>query len=400
MFQEQSNVELKTIMETIDADDQAVEAILCIERSRFSLREKLRTDPERGLRIMHQLMYESDTQCLHVLRMKQRVFLKLLNTLKSYGLKDSHWVKAEVALGMSLKILGHNPSQRSIAAEFQVAQWTVTTKFSDVINALCCLHSDIVSWKREELNETPPRIIHDKRYFPYFEDCIGAIDGTHVCVRVGGNKKITYWNHHNYTSMNILAVCDFNMKFIYTRIGVPGRAHDSKILTYCARHDNFFPFPKSGKYFLVDSGYPNRRGFLAPYRGEAYHPNHFAGRRPTTVLEMFNNRHSSLRSIIEKTFGVWKGKWSILEGRVRYDVDMQEKIVAATMALHNFIRDSNIDDIDFNAADETENYEAGLEGNTSPSHDDHGVDRNYDPTADAYMSTIRDDIARNIWDDR
>ena len=97
---------------------------------------------------------------------------------------------------------------------------------------------------------------------------------------------------------------------------------------------------------------------------------------------------------------MWKGKWSILEGRVRYDVDMQEKIVAATMALHNFIRDSNIDDIDFNAADETENYEAGLEGNTSPSHDDHGVDRNYDPTADAYMSTIRDDIARNIWDDR
>ena len=132
--------------------------------------------------------------------------------------------------------------------------------------------------------------------------------------------------------MNILAVCDFNMKFIYTRIGVPGRAHDSKILTYCARHDNFFPFPKSGKYFLVDSGYPNRRGFLAPYRGEAYHPNHFAGRRPTTVREMFNNRHSSLRSIIERTFGVWKGKWSILEGRVRYDVDMQEKIVAATMA--------------------------------------------------------------------
>ncbi|CAN6892331.1 unnamed protein product, partial [Brassica oleracea] len=54
------------------------------------------------------------------------------------------------------------------------------------------------------------------------------------------------------------------------------------------------------------------------------------------------------------------------------------------MALHNFIRDSNIDDIDFNAADETENYEAGLEGNTSPSHDDHGVDRNFDPTADAY----------------
>ncbi|XP_010418595.1 PREDICTED: uncharacterized protein LOC104704161 [Camelina sativa] len=393
-------MELNTVREIIEADDQAIEAVICIDHLRFFQREQLRTDPERGQRIMEQLMYESDTQCLHVLRMRQRVFFKLLDTLKKYGLKDSHRVRSEVALGMSLKILGHNSSQRSIAADFQVAQWTVTTKFDDVVNALCCLHSDIVSWKREELVDIPPRIMHDRRYFPYFQDCIGAIDGTHVRVRVGGDKKITYWNHHNYTSMNILAVCDFNMRFIYTRIGVPGRAHDSKILTYCARHDNFFPFPSSEKYFLVDSGYPNRRGFLAPYRGEAYHPNHFAGRRPGTVRETFNKRHSSLRSVIERTFGVWKGKWSILEGRVRYDVQMQEKIVAATMALHNFIRDSNIEDDDFNAAEETENYDADREGNMSPSHDDNVVDRNYDPTADQYMSTVRDDIAREIWDAR
>ena len=391
---------MNAIREIIEADDHVIGAAIFIDRIRFSQREQLRTDPERGLRIMHQLMYESDTQCLHVLRMRQRVFLKLLDTLKKYGLKDSHRVRSEVALGMSLKILGHNPSQRSIAADFQVAQWTVTTKFNDVINALCCLHSDIVSWKREELDDTPPRIMHDRRYFPYFQDCMGAIDGTHVRVRVGGNKKITYWNHHNYTSMNILAVCDFKMRFIYTRIGVPGRAHDSKILTHCARHDNYFPFPSSEKYFLVDSGYPNRRGFLAPYRGEAYHPNHFAGRRPTTLRETFNKRHSSLRSVIERTFGVWKGKWSILEGRVRYDVQMQEKIVAATMALHNFIRDSNIEDNDFNVAEQTENYDVDPAGNTSPSHDDNVVDRNYDPTADEYMSTIRDGIAREIWDAR
>jgi hypothetical protein len=26
-----------------------------------------------------------------------------------------------------------------------------------------------------------------------------------------------------------------------------------------------------GKYYLVDSGYPNRLGYLAPYKGTKYH---------------------------------------------------------------------------------------------------------------------------------
>ncbi|XP_010490073.1 PREDICTED: uncharacterized protein LOC104767795 [Camelina sativa] len=314
------------------------------------------------------------------------MFLKMKQMFDPLGLFSSKWTDAVLGLGGNLTIDTEGCALEGLC---------ICSK-----DVHCFPTKDIVSWKREELVDIPPRIMHDRRYFPYFQHCIGAIDGTHLRVHVGGDKKITYWNHHNYTSMNILAVCEFNMRFIYTRIGVPGRAHDSKILTYCARHDNFFPFPSSEKYFLVDSGYPNRRGFLAPYRGESYHPNHFSGRRPGTVRKTFNKRHSLLRSVIERTFGVWKGKWSILEGRVRYDVQMQEKIVAATMALHNFIRDSNIEDDDFNAAEETENYDADREGNMSPSHDDNVVDRNYDPTADQYMSTVRDDIAREIWDAR
>jgi hypothetical protein len=30
-----------------------------------------------------------------------------------------------------------------------------------------------------------------------------------------------------------------------------------------------------GKYYLVDSGYPNRKGFLSPYEGETYHLSEF-----------------------------------------------------------------------------------------------------------------------------
>ena len=76
----------------------------------------------------------------------------------------------------------------------------------------------------------------------------------------------------NIPIMNVLAISNFRMEFIYTYVGTPGRAHDSKILTYCAQNDEYFPTPPKEKYFLPDSRYPNSKGYLAPYRRVRYHP--------------------------------------------------------------------------------------------------------------------------------
>lgn len=37
-------------------------------------------------------------------------------------------------------------------------------------------------------------------------------------------------NHHDYNSYNILASCNFDLKFIYVRSGLEGSAQDSKRL--------------------------------------------------------------------------------------------------------------------------------------------------------------------------
>ena len=95
----------------------------------------------------------------------------------------------------------------------------------------------------------------------------------------------------------------------------------------------------AGKYYLVDSGYPMRKGFLAPYKGERYHIGEF---RPSEVLhrleERFNYLHSSLHSVIERTFEVWKNKWKILRHMPRFHIRTQSLIIVATMVLHNFVR--------------------------------------------------------------
>ena len=89
----------------------------------------------------------------------------------------------------------------------------------------------------------------------------------------------------------------------------------------------------------MDAGYPQMKGFLGPYKGERYHLPHFRrGEQPTGHKEIFNHAHSSLRSIIERTFGVWKKKWSILRDMPSYSYEKQVKIVIAIMTLHSYIR--------------------------------------------------------------
>ncbi|CAL5429173.1 unnamed protein product [Camellia sinensis] len=98
-------------------------------------------------------------------------------------------------------------------------------------------------------------------------------------------------------------------------------------------------------YYLVDSGYINKKGFLAPYKGNRYHQPEFQRHNPQNRDELFNRAHSSLWSVIERTFGAWKLRWRFLKDMPRFDFrKVQVPLVAASMALHNFICRNSVDD--------------------------------------------------------
>lgn len=90
---------------------------------------------------------------------------------------------------------------------------------------------------------------------------VGALDGTHVKVMVGGHDAVGYWDRHGQTSLNIMAICDLNMIFKYAWLGASGYKHDSLVLQYAIDRDHIFSKPPAGKYYFVDSGYANKRGF-------------------------------------------------------------------------------------------------------------------------------------------
>ncbi|EOA25283.1 hypothetical protein CARUB_v10018604mg [Capsella rubella] len=150
------------------------------------------------------------------------------------------------------------------------------------------------------------------------------------------------------------------------------RAHDTKIFTYCAKNEASFPHPPNGKNYLVNSGYPTRTSYLGPHRRIRYHLDQYVrGGPPTNTRELLNRRHSGLRTVIERTFVVWKAKWRILDSKhPKYGMTKRIKIVTATMALHNFIRDSHRDDSDFVRSLRTEEYHS--HGNDDEDDDDGG----------------------------
>lgn len=73
-------------------------------------------------------------------------------------------------------------------------------------------------------NATPDAVLETGRsYARFFRGCVGAIDGTHIPVKVKEKDQEKYRNRKGYTSTNVLAVCDFRMRFTYMHVGV--RSH-------------------------------------------------------------------------------------------------------------------------------------------------------------------------------
>jgi hypothetical protein len=80
---------------------------------------------------------------------------------------------------------------------------------------------------------------------------------------------------------------------------------------------------------------------MAPYRKARYHLKEFDAKGPQNLNEVFNYHHSGLRNVVERSFGVLKTKWQILQGIPLYSMEKQSKIIVACFALHNFAWDSN-----------------------------------------------------------
>lgn len=111
------------------------------------------------------------------------------------------------------------------------------------------------------------------------------MDGTHLLVVPPTKDRHISWDLLGETSLNILAICDLDMLFTYIWNGAPGSVHDARVLAIAQQNSQGFPLPPREKYYLVDSGYGNKKGYWTPYRRnrreeERYHLEQFQSGPP------------------------------------------------------------------------------------------------------------------------
>ena len=95
--------------------------------------------------------------------------------------------------------------------------------------------------------------------WPFFKDCIGAIDRTLIFALIKGKDQErdggegAYRCRKGFLAQNVLGCVDFDMNFRLVYPGWEGSAHDATVLNDAVGKGEFRT--PAGRYWLADAGY-------------------------------------------------------------------------------------------------------------------------------------------------
>ncbi|KAM3231881.1 hypothetical protein P3L10_017240 [Capsicum annuum] len=210
---------------------------------KYLCEEPFRTSKRSGHIFIQEILRGNETRCYENFRFKKAVFIDLPHDLtEKYGLKATCGISTHKMLGMFFMVCAHGAENRMIQEIFQHSGETVHRHFHSMLNVVCNL-----AIIRPRLNYNDGVEAHkscNERYLPFFKDCIGALDGTHVKARLPQGQEILYIDCKGYPTQNILAIVDFNMCFTFALAGWEGSAHDNRIFCEALRRQEL-NFPHS-----------------------------------------------------------------------------------------------------------------------------------------------------------
>lgn len=142
----------------------------------------------------------------------------------------------------------------------------------------------------------------------------------------------------NNTSVNLQGIVDANLKFIPATVGFPGSIHDGRVLRLSglydlAQNEQILSGPTCNingieirPLLAGDSAYPLTSWLVKPYPDRG---------RLTPEKRKFNLKLSALHCVVERAFGMLKGRWRIALKKVKQKTSTLKKTVIAACVLHN-----------------------------------------------------------------
>jgi len=117
---------------------------------------------------------DNEMRFYDIARMRKETFFALLRVLENTGeVSSTERVTSGEKLLIFLRVLAHTTT-RSAGERWQVSGATISKAVHDVLRALNAIRS---SYIQPPATATPKCIMNSPKFFPYFANCIGAIDG-------------------------------------------------------------------------------------------------------------------------------------------------------------------------------------------------------------------------------
>ncbi|XP_035895720.1 putative nuclease HARBI1 [Anopheles stephensi] len=136
---------------------------------------------------------------------------------------------------------------------------------------------------------------------------VACIDGTHIRIVAPRDDPIHYNNRKGFYSLNVLMICDHRQKIRFVDARFSGSDHDSYIFNSSPISSFLEEKWRSGDQMfkiLGDSAYPSQPWLIKPHRNA----------ESNTTEALFNEQHAKARAIVERTFGVLKGRFRCING--------------------------------------------------------------------------------------
>ncbi|TVU18190.1 hypothetical protein EJB05_34270, partial [Eragrostis curvula] len=319
-----------------EEDDIMMMFLYFMGSSRGGKKQKRHTSEETGEIKVQRLLNGHVKNCQVTFRMEPQIFRAVATYLRRTKLVSDTRISVEEKLAFFLFMLSKSATYEDMQVFFGHSNDTLHRHLNHFFNKV------IPILTRHFIIAPDPNLVHPKiqdnpRYYPFFQNCLGAIDGTHIPITISPDRAAPFRNRKGTLSINVMVACDFDLNITFISTGWEGSATDSRVLR-SAKARGFHVPP--GKFYLADRGYANTASFLAPYKGVRYHLKEFGAghRRPQNPKELFNHRHAKLRNHVERTLGVIKKRFPILKVGTFHTLRNQVRIPVAAAIFHNLIR--------------------------------------------------------------
>jgi hypothetical protein len=162
------------------------------------------------------------------------------------------------------------------------------------------------------------------------DKCIGALDGMLVYTEQPknvDNPRAYFSGHYEHMGVNVQAVCDSNLRFIYIATAAPGGTPDITAYRDCDIGLLIDALP-AGYFIVADAAYVQSEQVLIPYTGS---------QRNNEGNDIFNFYLSQVRIRIEMAFGLLQTKWRIFRTPLQVSIARVSDVIEVGARLHNFI---------------------------------------------------------------